>query len=515
MKRLILSIITAVMVIPFLSAAEKAVHFPAATPESQGMSREALSKLAGIVNSFVEDESIVGAELLVVKNRRTVLHEGFGWKDEERELRMEPGTLFNIRSMTKPITGTAVQMLIDDGELSLEDSAADFLEAFDNEKSRAITVEQLLTHRSGLPMSFLTSLDGLTALEQIATQAGENGPTALPGTAFVYSDAGSDVLGAIIESASGEALDRFTQERIMAPLGMRDTCALVKQGDPIATRISSAYVGGRRSWTRYYASGGDVLYPFAMGSQSIFCSPSDYARFLTLWMDDGMVDGEQLLSQEAVRRGLTPTSDMNYPTGFSGLKVRYGQMWQLWLEENAAGPESARPVVFGHGGSDGTWAWAFPEEDLIILYFTQSRGQATGISLEGDIDRLLLHPGRHKDAGPNELEPFLGTYFDGPSRFEILVRGGVSPCNCRSSWSCRWRNLTRVAGASSRSITGRRSPSSATRKVRSRPSISIRMATSFGSPGARTSRRPCSTSMRSRSTSASITIRRGRSMWKS
>ena len=105
-----------------------------------------------------------------------------------------------------------------------------------------------------------------------------------------------------------------------------------------------------------------------------------------------------------------PSLFMSNPTEFPGLDVWYGQMWMLYLDPDA--PEGTAPVAFGHGGSDGTAAWVFPDRDLIILYFTQSRGGATVIRFEETIDRLLINPGAGVEAAalPQEWEDYLGTY---------------------------------------------------------------------------------------------------------
>src|SRR5262249_43708785 len=158
------------------------------------------------------------------------------------------------------------------------------------------------------------------------------------------------------------------------------------------------YTGSPRNWSRFWKPGGAPMYPFAWGSQTLYSTPADYARFLTLWMDGGKAGGKQVLSKEAVARILTPASlmtmpgaDAPYPTGFEGLKLWYGQMAMLY----AAGdrPGTAKVVAMGHGGSDGTGAWAFPAEDLIVCFFTQSRGQGTTIRLETTIQEALLRRG--------------------------------------------------------------------------------------------------------------------------
>jgi len=213
--------------------ASEAAEFTYASPESREISPEALQELVEIVNSYVEDDKVVGSELMVLKNRRIVLHEAFGWKDREEELTMPINTLFNIRSMTKPVVGTAIQMLIDEGKLALDDPVAKFLPSFDNDASRDITVEHLLTHRSGLPLTMVAASFGeYDSLCKLADGAGERAPDFEPGSAFQYSDAAFDVLGALVEVISGMPLQQFVQERILDPLGMADTVTLVEADDP-------------------------------------------------------------------------------------------------------------------------------------------------------------------------------------------------------------------------------------------------------------------------------------------
>ena len=398
------------------SAAEPAA-FSYADAASQGMSEQALQALADEVQGYFDDGLIVGAELVALKNRRVVLHEAIGWQDRESEVPMERNALFNIRSMTKPVLGIITQRLVEEAKLALDDPVATYLPSFDNDKSRDITIEQLLTHRSGLPLTLLTKWPNYDSLREIADEAGEHGPDLTPGSQFQYSDTGSDTLGAVVEVVSGMPLHTLYQEWVLDPLGMDDTVTLIDTDDARTKRICSGYIGARNNWSRYWSPSDEPLYPFSMGSQSLYATPLDYARFLALWMDGGVVGEDRLLSQEAVQRAMTPVSamkqlgaDADYPTEFPGLDVWYGQMWMLYLDPDA--PEGAAPVAFGHGGSDGTAAWVFPDRDLIILYFTQSRGGATVIRLEETIDRLLINPGTGEAAAalPEGWEVYLGTY---------------------------------------------------------------------------------------------------------
>jgi CubicO group peptidase (beta-lactamase class C family) len=106
--------------------APEQITFPYAKPESVGLFSEALEQLADTVRGYFEKDMIVGTELVVIKNRRIVLHEAIGCKDRDEQSPMERNTLLNIRSMTKPVVGTAIQMLIDGGTLALEDRAGEF-----------------------------------------------------------------------------------------------------------------------------------------------------------------------------------------------------------------------------------------------------------------------------------------------------------------------------------------------------------------------------------------------------
>ncbi len=406
--------------------------FEPATPESQGLAPARLEELCGVVQGFVEAGAIVGAELCVIKNDRNVLHRGFGWKHREEEVPMEPGGIFCVRSMTKAVVGTAVQLLIDEESLAESDRVAEHLPSFDYERSRSITIEQLLTHTGGLPLSGLLGKDvgALRSLREIADAAGEKGPELPPGERFHYSDDGADVLGALVELASGMELAPFLEERLFTPLGMRETLPVVTSDHPLRERVCSNYAGGPGAWTRYWSPEDPPLFPILLASQGLYCSVLDYARFLHAWKEVGRAGGERLFSRRAVRHALAPGRPMSFPTGFAGLERHYGQMMTLWVEaasgasspgdagdEDAPGGE-ARLVAFGHGGSDGTYSWVFPDLDLLVLYFTQSRNSASGIDLEADIQRLLLDPLLGTVRAPlasyteGELEAFTGIYWE-------------------------------------------------------------------------------------------------------
>jgi CubicO group peptidase (beta-lactamase class C family) len=391
--------------------------FPTATPESVGLSTASVRAIADEAAEYAKAGIVVGGELLIIKNKKIVLHEVHGFRDREDKRPMERNTIFNVRSMTKSLTGAAVQILVDEGKIRLDDPVAKYLPAFDNDKSRTITLEHLLEHRSGLPLTVITTkIDQYADLQAQAAAAGEKGPQFKPGDKFWYSDAGSDCAAAVVERVTGATIDRFVTERILQPVGMVDSFYPTKADDPRTSRIASLYLGTPGTWNRFWKPGGPPMYPFAWGSQTLYSTPVDYARFLAMWLDGGNVGGKPLISPAAMKRILTPSSSMSmlgsdapFPTGFHGMKAFYGQMSVL----HAAGqsPQKAKVIAFGHSGSDGTVAWAFPVHDLIVCYFTQSRGQLTAIRMESILDRELLHPGNARVLAPEALKPYLGVYY--------------------------------------------------------------------------------------------------------
>ena len=277
-------------------------------------------------------------------------------------------------------------------------------------------------------------IDEYSDLQAQAKAIGEKGPQFKPGEKFWYSDAGSDAAAAVVEKISGTTIDRFISERILQPLGMADSFYLSKADDLRKKRVSSLYYGTPGKWTRIWRPDGAPLYPYAWGSQTLYSTPKDYARFLTLWMDGGMAGGKRLLSNEAITRILTPVSPMKalgsdqpYPCGFFGLKTHYGQMSMLYAPGESPAPDGSkgiRPRRF----RCSTGAWAFPAEDLIVCYFTQSRGQVSTIRLETTIQDALLR-GESADSVPDELKPLIGRYTAnfGPfknTHFQVVFRSG-------------------------------------------------------------------------------------------
>jgi len=431
--------------------------FSEVAPETVGVPAQGLEALAGVVQGWVDADEIVGAELLVIKNDQRVLHRAFGWKHREEKVALERDSIFCVRSMTKPVAGTAVQLLIDGHKLDLADRASKYLAAFDNDRAREITVGQLLQHQGGLALSSLLDarLSSLTSLGDVAKLVGERGPE-FPLGEYRYSDDGVDTLGAIVEAITKKRLDEFLAERLCVPLGMRDTLGVVSDGHALRSRVVSNYSGTKGAWVRYWSPTQAPIFPVLLASQGLYTTPLDYARFLHLWKERGRVGGERLLSTRAVQRALEPGVATRFPTTFEGLEVHYGQLMMLWIDPKRLASDQL--VAFGHGGSDGTHAWVWPELDLMVLYFTQSRGNTTGIAIEALLQKHLIDPLIGTLRAPPitytdaELDALAGLYWDDDSGlFRTIARKGgglaleflgqaeleLTPTSTRDRWTVR------------------------------------------------------------------------------
>lgn len=367
---------------PGSAAAQEPAPTPFATaaPEAVGMSSSALSAAMDSIRGWVDQERILGAVLLVIRDDRVVFHEAAGWADRETRVPMRTDHIVQLRSMTKPLIGTAVLMLVEEGRLRLDDPVSQYLPSFDNERSREITIYQLLTHTSGLKGEIYRDVGGtpFRSLREAVDFVGEKGPEFEPGTDYFYSDTGSSTLGALIAEVSGVPAEEFIQRRILDPLGMGESIPQLSMSDARRARIASAYRRENGEWVRYWENSRPQIVPFFRASGGLYASALDYARFMRMMLHGGMGPDGRLLRQESVALATRPHSAYVYGADrLAQLSQFYGFHWSVFTDAHAPLTEPTSPGTFGHGGSDGTYAWADPDQRLIVVYLTQSRGNDT------------------------------------------------------------------------------------------------------------------------------------------
>jgi CubicO group peptidase (beta-lactamase class C family) len=329
-------------------------------PAHVGLEAADLRAFTGDLREWVEGGQLVGAELLVIKDRQIAWHAAVGWSDRESERPLRRNSIYRIRSMTKPFVGAAILMLAEDGRLDLDDRVAEYLPSFDNERSGAITIRQLLAHGTGFEQTdFPSGYWARSSLREAVKLVGETGPPNPPGEVYRYSDHNSATLGAIVAELTGAPVEDSIRTRILEPLGLSDTHMHFSPDYPWAPRMNSTYRLRGNRLVRYWDNSRSQQTPWFRASGGIYTTVFDYARWLELWMDDGTLAGVRILSPETVGEALRP-----------GYAEGYGLHWELL----PGSPEEAELQAFGHGGSDGTMAIAYPHADAMILFFTQSRG---------------------------------------------------------------------------------------------------------------------------------------------
>jgi CubicO group peptidase (beta-lactamase class C family) len=342
-----------------------------AKPEEAGMDAAKLAAIKPAMEELLKQKRAAGVVTLVVRDGRTVHVEAAGMANIEKKKPMTTDTIFWIASMTKGITSTAVQILVDDSKLSLDEPASKWLPELANVKVaggralfRPITLRDLLSHTSGIADPARKPSDGNVPIAQYALDLLKEPFEFQPGSEFEYGF-GLTVAGRIVEIASGKTFEQFVGERIIAPLGMKDTT-----WHPDAAQ--------RERVARTYKLSGDALVPAhnafltsdsdirreAEPSGGLFSTAADMARFYQMVLNGGELDGKRIVSAKGV-------AEMTKPHSASGRPIQYGLGWFNNATDKKVTPHMGAKS-FGHGGAFGTNGWIDPEKKLITVFMVQN-----------------------------------------------------------------------------------------------------------------------------------------------
>ena len=310
-----------------LTAPLIADELPTAKPEDVGMSSNNLARVVPAMQQQVDDRKVAGAIAIVARRGKVVLFEAVGAQDIAANKPMATDTLVRIYSMSKPITSAAIMVLVESGQISLDDPVAKHLPELanvqvfvrnDDDKPRAepprraMTVRDLLRHTAGLTYGFfgdtdvdrqylaVNVLDRNGSLSDMSRKLGELPLLHHPGARFNYSVA-TDVLGALIEAVSDESLDEFFADRIFGPLDMRDTAFWVP--DEKLERFASTYIDGEDG-LRVVDAASDSRFrrkpQLLSGGGGLVSTARDYMRFCQMLLNRGTLDGARVLREKTV-----------------------------------------------------------------------------------------------------------------------------------------------------------------------------------------------------------------------
>ncbi len=324
------------------------------------------------MQAFV-DEGQVSGVVAAVFDGETAHTVAVGLANREKHTEMSADTLFGVMSMTKPITATALMILVDEGKVSLDDPVAKYIPAFAEAKTengepvRGLTVRHVLTHTSGL-----TGEQGCEVSLKATAQKLAARPFAFqPGEKWEYGPS-LNVSGRIVEVVSGQAYDKFLKQRIFEPLGMNNSTfhPTDEQRKPLAVLYELSE--DKKSLVpaeRVLGIGEPDCVPNPSGG--LFSTAGDMLAFYRMILAGGESDGTRILSTDAVRE-MTRVQTGDLVTGFTP-----GNAWGLgWciVREAQGVTGMLSPGSFGHGGYYGTQGWIDPVKKRIFVLMFQRAG---------------------------------------------------------------------------------------------------------------------------------------------
>jgi CubicO group peptidase (beta-lactamase class C family) len=376
-----------------------------ATGTSTGIDQNALAKIPQRMKSFVDHQTVAGAVTLVAHGGDIVEFEATGMADVEAGHAMQKDTIFQIMSMTKPVTAIGIMMLAEEGKLALRDPVEDYLPEFKGVRVRttvgpdatragvpnhAFTIRDLLTHTAGIqdypgPPAIPDYAQTMSVpLDQVVRQLAKQPLLFQPGTQWSYSSPGIEILGRIIEVCSGEKYVDFITEHILQPLGMKDSF-FFPPPDKVS-RIAMVYAQKDGKLVPSAASilGGDPAKHrqgavFPAPGWGLYSTAEDLLHLYRMMLNDGVYEGHRYLSPFSVHVMTEPQTTGIQPVGWMR-GSDYGLAWEIVT--NPLGELAGHTIgTYGHGGAFGTQGWIDPNNELIsILLIQRSDGGAESMT---------------------------------------------------------------------------------------------------------------------------------------
>jgi CubicO group peptidase (beta-lactamase class C family) len=391
---------------------------PQARAESQAavagsFSREGLDEIGDLIRNEVATGKIPGAVFLIQQHGKPVFFKSFGVRDPATKQPMTPDTIFTIYSMSKAVTSVAAMMLVEDGKLSLDDPVSKYIPAFADAKvgvdlsdeagqpplklvplKRPITIRDLLRHTSGITYGFYgeTAVRKLYANPALYDGDFDNAEFAeriaklpladQPGTRWDYGHS-TDVLGRVIEVASGQTLFQFQKQRLFDPLVMPDTAYYVADAANWP-RIARPFPADR--FKRPLAGIKDPTEPrrWESGGAGLVSTVGDYSHFLQMLLNGGELDGRRYLKSETVALMTSDqigpeTGILHDPFYFPSPNSGFGLGFAV---RTSPPPNTTWPLgEYRWDGAGGSFYFVDPVDDLFGIFMVQAPTQGGRIQL--------------------------------------------------------------------------------------------------------------------------------------
>jgi len=407
---------------------------PTAKPEDVGVSSERLQRITQMIQRRVAAGEMTGAVTIVARKGKIVHLDAQGVMDLDSKKPMAKDTMFRVASMTKPVTGVAIMMMIEEGKVRLNDPVSRYIPEFKNLKvaiaqpapagrgapqaaapapaaggrgaapapnfytvpaDREITVKDLLTHVSGLasgPMSNSTAqVPGVARkpTDKLADYIPRLGGSALefqPGSRWAYSaQAGFDTLGRIVEIASGIPLDQFFRQRIFDPLGMKDISFWPSEQQ--WPRVASVYTRGANGLQKNQNPNGMSSQVYFMGSGGLISTAEDYIPYGVMLANGGQLNGKRLLSPKTIEMmrsvHVSDTLPGRQPGEGYGLSVRV-------VNDHAKRGTLLSDGSFGWSGAYGTHFFVDPKEQVVAVLMVQTSNQEVSLDFENMVMQSII-----------------------------------------------------------------------------------------------------------------------------
>jgi CubicO group peptidase (beta-lactamase class C family) len=379
-------------------------NLPTAKPEDIGFSSKRLEHIDEVFSGFVKDNKLAGSTILIARKGKIGYFKSFGFRDVAAKSTMKNDAIFRIASQSKAIISVGAMILQEEGKLLIQEPVSKYLPEFKETKvaqpnegggyevvkaKRQITVRDLLTHTSGFSYGYgLASQEWIKAGIQGWYFADRDEPIgetikriaalpadAQPGTEWVYGYS-TDILGAVIEKASGMPLDQFLKSRIFDPLGMNDTHFYLPKNkvDRLATVYSpkegkpleAAPTAGTMDSQGAYVNGPHKSFS---GGAGLLSTANDYYLFLQMMANKGELNGTRILAPNTV--DLMTINHLSDNVAFRPGQG-FGLGFSIVLDKGQRG-QPGSVGEYGWGGAYGSTYWVDPKEELVVVYFTQVR----------------------------------------------------------------------------------------------------------------------------------------------